>query len=84
MEKGVATVEGTFLGFLFVGLSLQHLFFKGPSGKKNIVPSDDSIDAMRCAGCGLVILEGTTHTQQRMNERARKLGRLFAKKKKRG
>lgn len=84
MEEGTATVHGTAFGFLFFGWSHQHLFFRGSSGASEvIVPSGDSVDAKRCPGCDLVVLDNQSHTQKRMNARARKLGKFLARKGKR-
>lgn len=63
MESGTSIVEGTFTGFLFVGFSYQHLFFKKSKGKKEmIVPSNKTVDAYRCGECGITTLKDTEDT----------------------
>ena len=43
MEKGMAYIRGTALGFLFVGFSLQHCWFKSQdSGRERIVVHNKS------------------------------------------
>ena len=64
MIEGEATVRGTLIGFLAVGFSHQHLFFKphgGTSGnnasRKKILPSGNVTMACHCGSCGLTILK---------------------------
>ena len=64
MDQGIAKVEGTALGFLVVGFSHQHLFYKGKK-KERIVHSGDETLAYRCASCDLTILEGQSRRVQR-------------------
>lgn len=68
LQRGTATVSGTVLGFLLVGFSHQHLFFKpstGPRGKpvslgadpgRVILPSGGQAAAARCAACGVTVI----------------------------
>ena len=61
---GEATVRGTILGFLAVGLSHQHLFFKQSdtsngtrSYKKKVLPSGNITRADHCGKCGLTVIQ---------------------------
>ena len=67
MTEGSSTVEGTFLGFLFVGLSHQHLWFEpgelngtpidGKGHRKfRVLPSNRRCSAWHCFGCRTTVL----------------------------
>ena len=78
MESGTSTVEGTFTGFLFVGFSYQHLFFKKKKGKKEmIVPSNATVAAFRCEECGITILKDQTQMEDMFSKAGRSLGRKY-------
>jgi len=64
MLEGHATVRGTLLGFLFVGLSIQHLWFHSQDGSKDVViQSGGESIAWRCPSCKtIVIAEDGQHT----------------------
>ena len=76
MEDGVATVEGTVGGFLIAGMSCQHLFFKGDKNKK-VIPSNETVSAFRCHGCGITVVEDETHMSQAFETAGRKLGQKY-------
>ena len=60
MRPGTAGVRATWLGFLFVGLSCQHLFFRPAGGDRKsdrvIVGSGESSRAWRCETCGATLV----------------------------
>lgn len=76
MEGGVATVEGTVGGFLIAGMSCQHLYFKGEKSKK-IIPSNETVSAFRCHGCGITVVEDETHMSQAFENAGRTLGMKY-------
>lgn len=53
MEPGTIAVKETLWGFLFVGASYQHLFFRGDGGKKDecLMTSGVPTRANRCPNC---------------------------------
>lgn len=61
METGRAYVAGSFLGFLAVGLSWQHLWFETAHGARKVVKSStlssNIVPARSCPACGVVVLE---------------------------
>jgi len=61
MLEGEFRVHGTWLSFLFVGFSYQHLWFRprGEKAKEEIaLPSGWASPGRRCVSCGLVQLRG--------------------------
>ncbi len=53
METGTVSVHGTFWGFLLVGWSYQHVWFKGAGDKEEIVVrSGRAKIGYRCPACG--------------------------------
>ena len=73
MEKGKAYLRGTTLGFLFVGFSHQHCWFKSEAtGKKDIIVRSPSgfltsaaselvnPSAYYCEDCGTSVIVGAT------------------------
>jgi DNA-directed RNA polymerase subunit RPC12/RpoP len=60
MVPGTATVAGTLLGFLFVGLSYQHLWFQRDDlPKQRIITSNDERPGHQCTECGAVLIVPT-------------------------
>ena len=60
--EGRVMVEGTILGFLLVGLSSQHLWFRRNGGKREkVISSGGSKPALMCERCGITVI-----TQYRM------------------
>ncbi len=75
MDQGKAYIRGTALGFLFVGLSHQHCWFKShATGRKNIIArsgngfltrADAELvnpQAYHCEDCGTSVISGATST----------------------
>lgn len=64
LEKGLATVHGTLLGFLAFGLSHQHLWFQPAdrprSAEQVVLASGSFAPASRCGNCGLVAIRRLT------------------------
>lgn len=61
LDAGHVSIDGGFVGFLFVGLSWQHLWFQ-PQGHaatrvRVLSPSRDR-RAWRCTACGAVVVPG--------------------------
>ncbi len=56
MVAGTACVRGTVFGFLLVGLSHQHLWFRSGEAKNLVVESGEEHAAHRCAQCGAVTI----------------------------
>lgn len=59
MTRGAAQIRGTLAAFFVVGISHEHLFFRGPDPDQKDVPllkSRQWVDASRCADCGLLLL----------------------------
>ena len=55
IERGSVSVHGTVGGFLMVGLSYQHFWFKSREGREDIViASGQATPGFRCGGCGFV------------------------------
>ncbi len=54
MEPGTNYVRGTFWGFLLVGFSHQHLWFRTGNHKEVIVASGEERAGHRCPQCGAV------------------------------
>lgn len=52
-------IHGTALGYLFVGASLQHLFFKkeGDDRDKQVLSSHYEKKGFYCPGCRAVLIE---------------------------
>lgn len=59
MIPGQANVRGTFLGFLFIGLSHQHLWFTRAenNNKELVIRSGESRAGHQCPKCGAVIIQ---------------------------
>lgn len=59
MIPGEASIKGTFLEFLIVGLSAQHLWFKRDDGskKEKIIHSGDQRAGHQCPKCGAVTVQ---------------------------
>jgi hypothetical protein len=59
IERGTVSVHGTVGGFLLVGMSYQHCFFKGDESEERVVlGSRYRKSAFRCKGCGFVGMFG--------------------------
>ena len=59
LERGSVSVHGTLVGFLFVGFSVQHCFFKPRDGKEQVVlTSRNRRRGFRCKACGFVGMFG--------------------------
>jgi hypothetical protein len=59
IELGSVSVHGTLVGFLFVGFSLQHCWFKARNAKEKIVlNSRGRKSGFRCKACGFVGMYG--------------------------
>ena len=61
MDPGQAQVKGSLLGFLIVGLSYQHLYFRADEAslREKIIPSGGKRSAYYCRQCqGLFIEPG--------------------------
>jgi hypothetical protein len=60
MVEGTAQVRGTLLGFLAVGLSHQHLWFRpvDGSGDEIIIRSAGQRAGHQCPQCGAVAIQG--------------------------
>ena len=60
MVPGTALVKGTLLGFLVVGLSHQHLWFRqlDGGGDEKILRSTGKKAGHQCTQCGAVIIQG--------------------------
>ncbi len=70
MESGHVEVHGTDLGFLVVGLSYSHLWFKTDSGAEEIAvphksrfarrhaPCTSQPQAYSCGSCGSLVIKG--------------------------
>ena len=59
MNRGKVSVHGTLAGFLFVGASYQHCWFKDFERDKKeqiIVESNGSRKSFRCPECGAVVI----------------------------
>ena len=55
IERGSVSVHGTVGGFLMVGASYQHCWFKSREGREDIViASGKATPGFRCGGCGFV------------------------------
>jgi hypothetical protein len=58
MVEGQLAVRGTLPGFLFFGLSWQHLWWLDGHGtsasRQKLIVSGDRRPAVRCVGCGMV------------------------------
>jgi hypothetical protein len=62
MQQGRSYIAGTPLGFLVVGLSLQHLWFEHPDGQRRRVVESSTltsniVPAFECPRCGCVLIE---------------------------
>src|SRR5262245_43633147 len=59
MEAGKVSVHGTLLGFLFVGMSYQHCWFRPAASEDEqvVVQSGRSRRACRCSSCGFIGIE---------------------------
>ena len=64
MIAGDARIKGTLVGFLVIGLSYQHLFFKSRKKsvdekpvRKKVLRSGRSTTAHHCEKCGLTALQ---------------------------
>jgi hypothetical protein len=55
MTPGSATIHGTLVGFLFFGMSSQHLYFQDEQGETRIMRSNGA-PAYRCRECGTVVI----------------------------
>ena len=55
MTSGCATIHGTFWGFLFFGMSWQHLWFANEQGETRIMKSNNA-PAERCSTCGTIVI----------------------------
>ncbi len=63
MVAGDVQIRGSFLTFLVVGLSCQHLWFKTDGGKQKVLASSSTSGgrprkAFRCGSCGGVFIPG--------------------------
>ena len=58
MILGKASVRGSFIGFLIIGLSHQHLWFN----KKKIIKSGGSRPAYECQNCELILIPKDSRT----------------------
>lgn len=55
LEQGFVSVHGTLLGYLLVGMSYQHCWFKGDeSGDEVVLKSRERRQAFKCQACGFV------------------------------
>jgi hypothetical protein len=68
MVPGTASVKGTLLGFLTIGLSYQHLWFRkldgGPGEDEKIIHSTGKRAGHQCRQCGAVIIQGDSESQR--------------------
>ncbi len=62
MEPGVIVVKGTLWGFLLVGLSYQHLYFRGDEADEDecLMTSGVPSRADRCPNCHTVLFRSRT------------------------
>jgi hypothetical protein len=60
MMPGTASVKGTLLGFIVIGLSYQHLWFRrlNGGGEEVIIRSRGDRPGHQCSQCGAVIIQG--------------------------
>ncbi len=65
MVPGTALVRGTLLGFLVVGLSHQHLWFRqlDGGGDEKVIHSRGQKAGHRCTECRAVIIQGDEEPQ---------------------
>ena len=60
MEEGEAVVKATTLGFVVLGLSYKHLYFKGkgkgPNSKEIALKNNLLATALKCKSCGAIII----------------------------
>ena len=57
VHAGHVVIHGTFWGFIWVGWSLQHLWFRPRDGKEHrLIYSGDSRRAWQCPACGMVLI----------------------------
>ena len=58
MVPGRLRVKGTVTGFLFFGLSWQHLWWSDPAesreSRQQVIVSGDQRPADRCVACGMI------------------------------
>jgi len=67
LQPGLASVHGTFWGFLLVGFSHQNCWFEPDGGGAEVVviPSGGAKDGWRCQGCGFVGIAGGEARQEK-------------------
>jgi hypothetical protein len=60
LVPGTAFIKGTFLGFLAIGLSHQHLWFRRDDDlrRQKIIYSGDEKPGHQCIVCGAVVIAG--------------------------
>lgn len=60
MVEGTAAVRGTLLGFLAVGFSYQHLWFRrlDGGGDEIVIRSAHEKPGHQCTQCGAVFIQG--------------------------
>ena len=60
MVEGTASVRGTLLGFLAIGLSYQHLWFRPADGGGDeiVIRSAGKRAGHQCTQCGAVTIQG--------------------------
>lgn len=57
IEQGVVSVHGTFLGYLLVGMSYQHCWFKGDESNEEVVlRSKERRPGFEWRACGFVTI----------------------------
>jgi predicted nucleic-acid-binding Zn-ribbon protein len=75
MIKDEASIQGTLPGSFLVGLSHQHLWFKGPKGEKILsVESNGTVTAFRCDQCRYVLVKESSTLDKRMANAGKRLG----------
>jgi ribosomal protein S27AE len=67
MQAGRSYVAGTPLGFLAVGISLQHLWFEPVQGQRRRVVESSTLSshivpAFECPRCGSVLIEPSSRS----------------------
>jgi hypothetical protein len=60
MTRGIVSVHGTFLGFLAVGFSYQHLWFESGGDSKKVLGSGDTSAGYRCEACDAILIQPGT------------------------
>ncbi len=69
MEDGVVSIHGTALGFIFVGLSYQNLYFEPEYGKEQkVLGCNEEAQALKCIKCNTVTIKREEEFESKSRE----------------